>query len=244
MRFLSQPRLAMRSLLSSPNLPNFEGITLKTRSRSATDYDEASSYLKYSLCQIELDRQTAITERFDREGQIKRGAMPDIWKPLREMTENLMPHLRFQKIDVSNRDAIQCIWEVHSKAIHIDLDDLSSGEKAVIQLFFPLIEQRIQARIERSKGADVDNPETSQPEEVCVLMDEPELHLHPNLQGKILDYMRSLTIREHIQFIIATHSPTIVEQANSEELYLLRPSELVCLASIILAGLATIMMAG
>ncbi|MDH3746950.1 MAG: AAA family ATPase [Gammaproteobacteria bacterium] len=208
-------------------MPNFEGIALKSRARSATDYDEASSYLKYSLCQIELDRQTAITERFDREGKIKKGTMPDIWKPLREMTHNLMPHLRFHKIDVTNRDQVQCLWEVHTKAIHVDIDELSSGEKAVIQLFFPLIENRILARIERSKGGDVEDAQTPQSEEVCVLMDEPELHLHPNLQGKILDYLRNLSIREHVQFILATHSPTIVEQASSEELFLLRPSELV-----------------
>jgi hypothetical protein len=60
-----------------------------------------------------------------------------------------------------------------------------------------------------------------------VLIDEPELHLHPNLQGKILDYLRTLSVRESAQFIAATHSPTIVENANSEELYLLRPTEMV-----------------
>ena len=58
-------------------------------------------------------------------------------------------------------------------------------------------------------------------------MDEPELHLHPNLQGKILDYLRNLAVREHVQFVLATHSPTIVEQANSDELFLLRPTEMV-----------------
>ncbi len=62
---------------------------------------------------------------------------------------------------------------------------------------------------------------------MCILMDEPELHLHPVLQGKILDYIRTISVKENIQFILATHSPTLVEHANSEELFLLRPTELV-----------------
>lgn len=227
MRFLAGNKLSMRQLQSAQNLPNYEGIIIHQHARSAWDFDETSSYLKYALCQIELDRQTALAERFDKEGEIVKGAMPDIWKPLKEMTENLLPHLHFNKIDVTDRDQVQCLWNVHTKNIQIDIDDLSSGEKAIIQLFFPLIENRIQARLERSKGAD-ENPDSAPAtEEVCVLMDEPELHLHPNLQGKILDYLRNLAICEHVQFVLATHSPIIVEQATSDELFLLRPSEII-----------------
>ena len=227
MRYLHQKKVSIRQLQSGANLPSFEGVNIHSRNRSAWDFDETSSYLKYALCQIELDRQTALTERFDKHGEIAKGAMPDVWKPLREMTENLLPHLHFDKIDVSNRDQVKCQWTVHTKNIQVDIDDLSSGEKAIIQLFFPLVENRIQARIERCKGGEA-RPEEGKPtEEVCVLMDEPELHLHPNLQGKILDYLRNLAVRERVQFILATHSPTIVEHASSDELYLLRPSEMV-----------------
>ncbi len=60
-----------------------------------------------------------------------------------------------------------------------------------------------------------------------MLMDEPELHLHPNLQAKVLDYIRSLAMSEKMQFILATHSPSMVELTTPEELYLLRPAELV-----------------
>jgi hypothetical protein len=62
---------------------------------------------------------------------------------------------------------------------------------------------------------------------MCVLIDEPELHLHPNLQVKVFDYLRLLTTGGRIQVIIATHSPTIVEYATFEELFLLRPVETV-----------------
>src|SRR3989304_1424337 len=63
MRYLGQNRIEMSSLLSANNLPGFEGISLPSHERDAWNFDEAQSFLKYSLCQIEIDRQTAITER-------------------------------------------------------------------------------------------------------------------------------------------------------------------------------------
>jgi hypothetical protein len=223
MRFLGQERIEMSSLLSSNSLPGFEGINLPSRERDAWNFDEAQSFLKYSLCQIELDRQSAIAQRFDSTGSVTKDHMPDVWRPLREMTHNLLPHLQFQRIDVSNRDQIQCLWRVHTKDILVDIDDLSSGEKAVIQLFFPLVEHQISQHLAAVRGAQA----LAVREPVAVLMDEPELHLHPNLQAKVLDYIRALSLGEGVQFVIATHSPSMVEQAVPDELFLLRPAELV-----------------
>jgi len=220
-RNLYQSPIQMSQLLAGSSLPNIEGIEIRNRNRDAWDYDEASSYLKYSLCQIETDRQTAITERYDKDGQILKDVMPDVWTPLKEMTSNLLPHLQFFKIDGVNRDQIQCYFHVHAKDVKVDIDDLSSGEKSVIQLFFPLLENRIHKLLDEIRG----KAGTESTGEVCVLMDEPELHLHPVLQGKVLEYIRAVSIKEKVQFILATHSPTIVENANSDELYLLRPSE-------------------
>lgn len=55
MRYLAGNRLSMRQLQSQQNLPGYEGINIHSSSRSAWDYDETSSYLKYALCQVELD---------------------------------------------------------------------------------------------------------------------------------------------------------------------------------------------
>ena len=222
MRFLGQQRIEMSSLLSSSNLPGFEGMHLQSNARDAWNFDEAQSFLKYSLCQIELERQNAITSRFDEMGTVHRTDMPDVWAPLRELAHNLLPHLNFHRIDLTNRDQVKCLWNVHNKDVQVDIDDLSSGEKAVIQLFFPLVEHRVNQNLAKMRGTE---PALTQGS-VAVLMDEPELHLHPNLQAKILDYMRGLSIREGIQFILATHSPSMVEHASNDELYLLRPSEL------------------
>ena len=88
MRFLAGQKLLMRDLHAADNLPNYEGINVHSRKKSAWDFDESSSYLKYALCQIELDRQDALTNRFDQEGRVDRDSMPDIWGPLKEMTGN------------------------------------------------------------------------------------------------------------------------------------------------------------
>ena len=56
--------------------------------------------------------------------------------------------------------------------------------KQLYSSFFPLIEHHINERLSVIRGAV--SPTTRQ--QVAVLMDEPELHLHPNLQGKVLDY--------------------------------------------------------
>jgi len=221
-RFLG-PEISMRTVLEGDQLPGYEGIEHISRPRTPWDNDDAASFLKYGLCQIELDRREAIAERYDQHNEILKDSLKDVWSPFREMAENLLPHLIFEKIDTKNRDQIQCLWKVHKNDSSVDIDDLSSGEKSVIQLFYPLIEHRVRNILSELKGEDA----STQSEAVCVLIDEPELHLHPNLQAKILDYLRTLSLRENAQFVIATHSPTIVENANSDELYLLRPSEMI-----------------
>lgn len=222
MRFLGQARIEMGALLSANSLPGFDGLSLPSHERDAWNFDEAQSFLKYSLCQIEIDRQSAIADRFDSTGSVLKADMPDVWAPLRELAHNLLPHLSFHRIDLTNRDQIKCLWHVHSKDVLVDIDDLSSGEKAIIQLFFPLVEHQLNRHLAAMRGA----AEIANQGSIAVLMDEPELHLHPNLQGKVLDYIRGLSLREGVQFILATHSPSMVEQAVNEELYLLRPAEL------------------
>lgn len=213
----------MRDVLEGDRLPGYEGIHGVTTERNPWDFDDAASYLKYSLCQIELDRREAIAARYEKNKEIAKDSVPDLWQPLRELTEHLLPHLEFQEIDTSDKERVQCLWSVHEEETIVDIDDLSSGEKSIIQLFFPLVEHRVRETLRKVKEED-DGPLQRK---FCALIDEPELHLHPNLQAKILDYFRTLSARDNAQFVVATHSPTIVENANSDELYLLRPAEMV-----------------
>jgi predicted ATPase len=213
----------MEKILMQPNINNtVEGIRIIQAARDPWESDEASNYLKHGLCQLEIERKDAISSIYDRDRKIDKDSLPDIWLPLKELTENLLPHLSFSRIDTIDPNNVKCLWEVHSKNTIIDLDELSSGEKSIIQMFYPLIEQNVKNILKSIK-----NPSSEYSNhEMTVLIDEPELHLHPNLQIKIYDYFRVISSERRVQIIIATHSPTIVEYATSNELFLLRPYEL------------------
>lgn len=221
-RFLISTTFNYEEFLSRDDAPRFDGIELYGGGRDPWSNDDSANYLKHSLCQIEIERQQAIAARYDRDGQIAKGALVDPWEPLRELTSSLLPHLNFSRIDNSNRDQIRCLWTVHSRNTEVDYDDLSSGEKSIVQMFYPLIEHRVRDLLREIQTGQ--GPGTRQP--ICVLIDEPELHLHPNLQMKVFDYLRVLTSEADTQVVVATHSPTIVEHATFEELFLLRPYEL------------------
>lgn len=221
-KHLLAPSISFETLLSSQQTPGFEGIRIIDGARDAWGYDDTANYLKHALCQIEVDRQQAITARVDRDGGIVPGTLVEPWKPLRELTQNLLPHMTFVKIDAANRDQVKVLWRVHGLDVFVDLDDLSSGEKSIIQMFYPLVEREVKALV-KEIGA---GPQAVERPEFCVLIDEPELHLHPNLQLKVLDYLRVLSSNSQTQIIVATHSPTMVEYASFEELFLLRPVEL------------------
>lgn len=222
-RHLMAQSLSFETLLASQNVSSIKGIRIFDGSRDPWGYDESANYLKHTLCQIEVDRLQAIGSRVDRVGEILKGSLVDPWKPLRELTRNLLPHMTFERIDASNRDQVRVLFRVHRLDALVDLDDLSSGEKSIVQMFYPLIEHEIKALV---KEIEVATTPAVRPE-ICVLIDEPELHLHPNLQVKVLDYLRVITSKQPLQVIVATHSPTIVEAASFEELFLLRPIELV-----------------
>jgi len=60
-------------------------------------------------------------------------------------------------------------------------------------------------------------------EDLVFLIDSPEAYLHPELQRRLLKYVRNSTKNkdENLQFLIATHSTTIINEAEPEELYVL-----------------------
>jgi len=174
-RHLMTQAFSLETFLSSQSVSGVEGIRIFDGSRDPWGYDESANYLKHTLCQIEVDRLQAIANRVDREGEILKGSLIDPWKPLRELTNNLLPHMAFERIDATNRDQVRVLFRVHRLDVLVDLDELSSGEKSIVQMFYPLVERDIKALVrEIDTGPhSIDRPAS------CVLIDEPELHLQP-----------------------------------------------------------------
>jgi hypothetical protein len=92
-RHLLNEEISLERLLGRSDTPGYEWIVLVTGARDAWGFDDASNYLKHGLCQIETERQQAISSRFDQDGEIQRNAIRDPWKPLRDLTASLLPHL-------------------------------------------------------------------------------------------------------------------------------------------------------
>jgi ABC-type multidrug transport system ATPase subunit len=219
MKFLSD-------LLSLESVDGYQGLSLQNSARTPDNIDEAGSTIKHTLGKIENKRQSVLTEFIDlskeSNTQINTSKIPDIYQPLKELTKYLLPHLAFQKVDFHNEDNIKCIWKRTDKSgdKEIDIDDLSSGEKSIIILFLPLIESEIHENLKKLETSTAPDS-TIRNEDLVLIIDEPELHLHPDLQAKILSYIRVLSSKKNVQFIVSTHSPTILDQAYDDELYLL-----------------------
>jgi predicted ATPase len=222
-----------QELLSGADVSNYEGLSFGDTARTPENVDEAGSTIKHTLGKIENRHQNAITTAVQRlkaagSGTLALDTLPDIYEPLRKLTEFLLPHLRFERMDFSNENNIKCVFNrtQGGTTFEVDIDDLSSGEKAVIVLFLPLLEDQIEARLQSLSQLGVtpayEAAVTEEaPESLVVLIDEPELHLHPDLQAKILTFMRTTTQETSTQFVITSHSPTILDQAFDSELFVM-----------------------
>ncbi len=215
-------------LLGGAEVSGYEGLSFQNPTRTPGNVDEAGSTIKHTLGKIENRRQAVLAELVDRRKEQKASldvaSLPDVYEPLRTLTKYLLPHLSFNKIDFKNEEDIKCVWNRSDAngVIEIDIDDLSSGEKSIIILFLPLLEDQIREKLQFL--SDMTLGTTAQPvspEERVILVDEPEQHLHPDLQSKILVYIRNVSRESKVQFVITTHSPTLLDQAFNDELFVL-----------------------
>lgn len=59
-----------------------------------------------------------------------------------------------------------------------------------------------------------------------ILLDEPEVSLHPQAQKKLQEYLIQQSLKKHIQFVVSTHSPSFVQNLpnNAIKIFLNTPS--------------------
>ena len=109
-------------------------------------------------------------------------------KKLDMFTEIINSRLKFKEIQISRADGISIIRIDDDKKI--SLNQLSSGEKQEIILFYELI-------------FNIDH-------NVHLLIDEPEISLHIEWQLKFLDDLLRISEYKNLNVIVATHSPQII----------------------------------
>ena len=109
-------------------------------------------------------------------------------------------NIKFDGVDEQNSEEKRIIFKKYNKRISID--ELSTGEKQIVfRGAYLLKNQKI------FNGG-------------VVLIDEPELSMHPLWQEKILNYYRNLfktEDKQNVQMIIATHSEYVIKSALEDK---------------------------
>ena len=132
----------------------------------------------------------------EQENTPMQGIRAAVFKEINEIFEILDLDIKISGIS-KNAKSIPIF--TNSAGDKFDINELSSGEK---QLFL------------RTLAIKMLNPENS-----IILIDEPELSLHPKWQQRIVDVYRK--IGKNNQIIIATHSPHILGSVKKENIMLL-----------------------
>lgn len=127
-------------------------------------------------------------------------------KCVRRAIEEMIGNVKNLRV---KRNPVRMVVDKSGKEIRVDM--LSDGEKCTLAMFGDLARRLALA-----------NPSLENPMEGLgiVLIDEIELHMHPTWQRKVLRVLR--TIFPNIQFIITTHSPQVLGEAdNSYNIFVL-----------------------
>jgi predicted ATP-binding protein involved in virulence len=96
------------------------------------------------------------------------------------------------RIDVQTRQ----VFFKNNKGIEIAINELSTGEKTLLSKLLYLYFKDVKNQI--------------------ILIDEPELSLHPAWQNRVLKLYEKFAEKNNCQIIIATHSPHIIGSAKNE----------------------------
>ena len=105
----------------------------------------------------------------------------------------------------SHLDRDDNVWFTNDNGEQFEIKDLSTGEKTllskVMYLYFLGYKDKV------------------------ILIDEPELSLHPSWQNRVLKIYENFAIKNSCQIIIATHSPHIIGSAKPEYIRLLKKED-------------------
>lgn len=114
----------------------------------------------------------------------------------------------FSKLRVQRKPRLQMMVEKHGKIL--DVAQLSQGEKSLMALVGDI------ARRLAMMNPCLENPLDG---EGIILIDEIDLHLHPQWQRGIIQRLRDTF--PNCQFLLTTHSPLVISDAKNVQCYVL-----------------------
>jgi len=122
------------------------------------------------------------------------------YKDVREYINSVFSDLNI-KIEFEKRDAKGNLFFRNKEGKVFSIDDISTGEKTLLSKVLYLYLKEIKDSV--------------------ILIDEPELSLHPAWQNRVLKLYENFAKENNCQIIIATHSPHIIGSAKNEWIRLL-----------------------
>ena len=119
----------------------------------------------------------------------------------------------FENLRIERRPKLRMMMD--KDGISLNVDQLSQGEKSLIALVGSI-----------ASRLSMMNPKLPDPLEGrgIVMIDEVDLHLHPRWQVSIIERLR--TAFPNCQFILTTHSPLVVSNAQNILTYMLDNGEI------------------
>ncbi len=172
---------------------------IKNMSKSHNLFKEKIIYIKAQE-QKTQDIKKEIVSYIDSQIFEEELSAKDAYKNLREKIDAIFTDLEMQ-VKFSSLDRSKNIFFENSFGEKISIDDLSTGEKELLsKVFFLYI-------------SDFKNS--------IIMIDEPEISLHPSWQNRIVKLYKSFAKQNNNQIIIATHSPQIVASTPKESLRIL-----------------------
>jgi hypothetical protein len=196
--------------------PSLQGVGVG-QVRDPGGPDEAFSFVKGSILKLDQRQQLLVRDVWERQnGVVSPGDVPVLLAPLKALVRSLLPHLDLDRVDSQDESNLRVLFRRvdGQNESHVEIDDLSSGEKSVIGLMLPLVEAQVELMLEERPRTEV---------VPTFLIDEPEIHLHPSLQVLLIEVLNELADNGTLQCIIATQSPTIIDALHDESLFVLAP---------------------
>lgn len=217
---LNSNKVMFQSIFSNSEV-NFNSAPIRTVQTSDIDSEKSSissnAELATDVAQLLVDIQTLDALDLNNWVMNNSGSVPpDKIKNVRmkrftNAFDYMFPSKKYERIENTPQGKEIIFSEGYNE---MTLNQLSSGEKQIVFRGGFLLKNK-----ESSKGA-------------LILIDEPELSLHPSWQIKSLDFFKRLFTdsegRQTSQIIISTHSPFIIHNPNrnNDKVVVLKKDEL------------------
>ena len=193
-----------------------------------------------NLAVIFLDYRVRMMESRERDtpgfGRDGKSLGPPPWDIVNESLKVAgFPYEIISPATVSLTEVFELMMKDRRYGTEIRPDDLSSGEKVILQLTLWLFSSSKEGAFPK-----------------LLLLDEPDAHLHPSMTVQFLDVISEVLVRKHgVRVIMTTHSPSTVALAPEGSVFEMqrgkplveRVNDRAAIISVLTAGLITVSLA-